>query len=458
GQHALQRLGDGRLVAGGQQVGQVAQRYAQRAHIGHAVAGRDLAGLGGGLYRRKRRHVPHHGQRPVFGVQRKRHLPFNGHLVHGRARRGLQPLFGHAVAPRLLLYLHIVGIQEHAQLRRIQIVRILDGRGLFDAVGVIQHDPQVADAAHAGFGTDGGLAGFDTRITEDALLGFSAGPVVVDFLVRAPGHAHAPAAAFFLVDEHDAVFGPLVDGPRWTRRQAGRVEAMLAQPGQVHHEGLFELPVDFFFDALEVVVVAALFELATQHVFPVAAPFDLAEQLARDQRARPRGGLRLQFGRGLQPFVFKGVGFVEVVDFRQVRIREDFRQDAPLSPLPGHDLAVLAAHPAALPAVLVFPVFGVADARLGFNVVEPDIFHAFAVGPDVFTGDRTGMAADALVQVQHHCNLRAHFHFAASLIPTPRPAVPASTSAASSARLSNQFTLLILRTTTNSSRLAPTVP
>src|SRR5690606_32171501 len=100
---------------------------------------------------------------------------------------------------------------------------------------VIQHDPQVADAAHAGFGTDGGLARLDTRVTEDALLGFAAGPVVVDFLVWTPGHAHAPAAALFLVDEHDAVFGPLVDRARRTRCQAGRVEAMLAQPGQVHH-------------------------------------------------------------------------------------------------------------------------------------------------------------------------------------------------------------------------------
>src|SRR5690606_12737620 len=72
--------------------------------------------------------------------------------------------------------------------------------------------------------------------------------------------------------------------------------------------------------------------------------------------------------------------------------------------------AVVAAAPAAVPAVLVFPVLGVAHAGLGLDVVEPGVFHALAGRPDVLAGDRTGMAADAFVQVQDHGDLRADFH------------------------------------------------
>ena len=80
------------------------------------------------------------------------------------------------------------------------------------------------------------------------------------------------------------------------------------------------------------------------------------------------------------------------------------------------DLAVLLATPAAVPALLVFPFLRIADAGLGLDVVEPGVFHAFAVGPNVLAGDRAGVAPDALVEVQHHRDLRADFHSAASIL------------------------------------------
>src|SRR5690606_34748710 len=108
----------------------------------------------------------------------------------------------------------------------------------------------------------------------------------------------------------------------------------------------------------------------------------------------------------------EGIGLVEIVDLRQMRIGEDLRKNAPLGALPRLDPAVLLADPAALPAFLVLPVLGIADSRLGLDVVEPDVFDAFAIGPDVLAGDRTGMAPDALIEIEHHGDLRADFHSA----------------------------------------------
>ena len=78
--------------------------------------------------------------------------------------------------------------------------------------------------------------------------------------------------------------------------------------------------------------------------------------------------------------------------------------------LPRLDAAVALADPAAVPLVLVLPLLRVADAGLGLDVVEPGVLDALAAGPDVLAGDTAGMAADALVQVQHHADLCADFH------------------------------------------------
>ena len=181
-------------------------------------------------------------------------------------------------------------------------------------------------------------------------------PVEIDLLVGAARHAHAPAAALVLVDQDDAVLLALVDGAGRAGRDAGRIEAMLAQPRQVHHEGVFELAVHLLLDAFEIGVGRALGEFAAQDLLPVRTPFDLLHALAGDQRARPRGREGLELGRLLQVLVVEGEGLVVVVDLRQVGIGEDVGEDAPLAADPRLDLAVALARPAAVPALLVLPV------------------------------------------------------------------------------------------------------
>src|SRR5690606_54388 len=279
-----------------------------------------------------------------------------------------------------------------------------------DAVGVIQQHAQVADAAHAGFRADGRHAGLDAREAEDALLGFAAFPVVIDLLVRAAADAHAPAAALLLVDEDDAVLLTLVDGAARAGGRARRVEAVLAQARQVHHEGVLVLAVDVRLDLVEVLVLATLGEFGAENLLPVGAPLDFLHALAGDHRARPRHRLVLAQRRGVQVLVVEVERLVVVVDAGQVRVGEDVRQHAELAADARVDGAVGIADPAALPLLLVFPFLGVADAGLGLDVVEPGVFHAFAAGPDVLAGDRAGVAADALVQVQDHSDLGTNLH------------------------------------------------
>ena len=192
-------------------------------------------------------------------------------------------------------------------------------------------------------------------------------------------------------------------------------------------------------------------ELAAEDLLPVRAPDDLVHLHAGDEAARARRRRRLHLGRRLQVVVVERERLVVVVDLRQVRVGEDAHQELPPRALPRLDAAVRLADPAAVPLVLVLPFLGIADAGLGLDVVEPRVFHAGPAGPHVLAGDRAGVAADALVEVQHHADLRADFH-----IDSPCACVGRMSSWATG--VSSQSTLAILRTTTNSSRLVPIVP
>src|SRR6185437_12479941 len=138
-------------------------------------------------------------------------LPLYRHFPDRRTPRAFQPVLRDAVGARLGDHLRVFRIEEDRKLRLVEILLVLGARRLFDAVGVIEHDAEVADAPDASLRAHRRLPRFDARIAHDALLGFSARPVVIDFLVGAAGHAHAPAAALVLVDQHDAVFLALVD-------------------------------------------------------------------------------------------------------------------------------------------------------------------------------------------------------------------------------------------------------
>ena len=222
---------------------------------------------------------------------------------------------------------------------------------------------------------------------------------------------------------------------------------MLAQPRQIHHEGVFELPVDFLLDAVEIGVHGPLGEFAAENLLPVRPPFDLLDALAADQRTRPRGRRRLALAGGLEMAVVEVERLVIIVDLGQIGIGEYLGEDAPLGAHLRLEPAVGLADPAAVPLLLVLPFLGVADAGLGLDIVEPGVFDAFAIGPNVLAGHRAGVAADAFVEVQHHSDLSADFHSAASLF-----------AAVSRYGPSSQSTLSSLWTTTNSSRLEPTVP
>ena len=247
-------------------------------------------------------------------MQRKGDLPLHRHFPDRRTPRAFQPVLGDAVGARLRDHLRILRIEEDRQLRLVEILLVLGARRFLDAVGVIEHDAEIADAADAGLRAHRRLARLDARIAHDALLGFAARPVVIDLLVRAARHAHAPAAALVLVDQHDAVFLALVDRAGRTGGDAGRVEAVLAQPRQIHHEGVFELAVDVLLNALEIVVLRALGEFAAENFLPVRAPLDLFHALAGDQRTRARGRHRRHFRRFLQVLVVEGERLVVVVD------------------------------------------------------------------------------------------------------------------------------------------------
>src|SRR5699024_7747474 len=180
----------------------------------------------------------------------------------------------------------IVRVQEDVELGLVEILLVGRVGRLLDAIGVIQHDPEIANPPNAGLRTDRRLANLDARIAEGALFGLARLPVVVDLLVRAAGYAHAPAAALVLVDQDNAVFLALVDRAGRTDRHAARVEAVLAQARQIHQERVFELAVDFLLHALEVVVLGAMLELGAENLFPVRSPLDLFHALAGNHRAR----------------------------------------------------------------------------------------------------------------------------------------------------------------------------
>ena len=442
-QHPFQRRDNRGFLARRQHVGQILDRDPQVAHIRHPVLGADRARLGGVLDRGKRRDIPHHRQRPVFGMQREGDLPLHRHLPDRALLRGLDPVLRDAVTLRRGDHFGVLGVQEDAQLCLVEVARFMRVRRFLDPVGIVEDDAEIPDSTDAGFRTDGRVAAFDPGIAQGAFLGFAGFPVVIDLLVGAARDAHPPAPAFLLVDQDDAVLLALVDRARGTGGRTGRVEAMFAQPRQIHHEGILILSIHLLLDAFEIVILAALLELPAQDFLPVGAFLDLLHPLARDPRPGPGGRKCRALGGGFQVVVVEIERLIVIVDLGQVRVAEDVGQDTPLVALLGLQLAGAGPFPAAVPAGLVLPIGGIAKARLGLDVVEPGVFDSVAAGPDVLAGNGAGVAPDTFIEVQHHADLSADFHSAASV---------------GVASLSSQSTFFILRTTTYSSRFDPTVP
>src|SRR5690625_7167598 len=85
---------------------------------------------------------------------------------------------------------------------------------------------------------------------------------------------------------------------------------------------------------------------------------------------------------------------VVVVDGRHVGVGEDVREYPPAAADARLQFAVRAPLPAALPTLLIFPLFGIADTGFGFDVVEPGVLDALARCPHVFARDRAGVAPE----------------------------------------------------------------
>ncbi len=174
----------------------------------------------------------------------------------------------------------------------VQVFLVLGACRRFDGIRVVQQHAKVTNTTDACLRADRRLTRFNTRVAEDTFLGFAALPVKVDLLVRAAGNTHSPAAAFVLIDQHNAVFFAFVDSAARARRHARRVEAVFAQARQIHHESVFKLAVHRFLHVLEVLSFDS-FELTAQIVFPVRAFLDLVHPLTGNQRARAGDGCAL---------------------------------------------------------------------------------------------------------------------------------------------------------------------
>ena len=281
-----------------------------------------------------------------------------------------------------------------------------------DPVGVVEQHAHVADAADARVRAGRRLAGLQAREAQDALLRLAGGPVVVDLLVGAGGHAHAPGPALVLVDQHHAVLGALVDGARRAGRHARRVEAVVADARQVvEHDPLQlgHLLADVLRQVGHVRVVLGVDVRAAQVVVPVRAGLDV-DRLAGDLGDGDGGRLVVAGRRVEQILVAEGERLVVVFQRRAARgCRTASSGRRASSAGAGAGLAVLQL-PAAAVVLLVFPLGRIAGAGPGLDIVPPHVLGALAVGPQVLAGDRAGVAADAFVQVEEHAHMSANVH------------------------------------------------
>src|SRR5699024_9343004 len=149
------------------------------------------------------------------------------------ALRGEDPVVGDPRAVGRFEHLRIVWVEDDVFLRLVQVVLVRRGGRLGDPIGVIKYEPDVPEPAHAGLRAHRRLPLLDSGVTERTLLGLAGAVIEVDLLVRAPGDAHPPPAAFVLIDEHDAVLGALVDRTGGAGGHARGVEAVFADAGEV---------------------------------------------------------------------------------------------------------------------------------------------------------------------------------------------------------------------------------
>jgi hypothetical protein len=141
-------------------------------------------------------------------------------------------------------HLRVIGIQDQIQLRGVQVLFVGCRCCRGHSIGVVEKQSEVAQPPDTGLRAHRRQPDLDPRVAQRALLGFAGFVVEVDLLVRAAGHALPPASATILIDQNDAVLRAFVNRTGGAGRHAGRVQAVLADPRQIEHEGLLERKLD----------------------------------------------------------------------------------------------------------------------------------------------------------------------------------------------------------------------
>ena len=225
-------------------------------------------------------------------MERQRDLPVLDHAVDRRAPAGVDPGIADALAPRLFDNSRIMGVENDLAVTPNEF-RFLGVRRFRDAVQVIKKRPHITDTAGTGLEAGRRLSGLDPGIAQQAFLGFARPPVVIDLLVGAARQAVAPGPAAVLVDQHHAVLLALIGGAARAGGDAGRIEAVIADARQVHHEGVAELQehaarLRRHVGEVVVQLSGAVLVSAGGIVFPVHAVGEVDVLLARDHRLWPR--------------------------------------------------------------------------------------------------------------------------------------------------------------------------
>ena len=258
-------------------------------------------------------------------------------------------------------------------------------------------------------------ARFNSRITENTFLHLSAGPVVIGLFIRAGRDAIAPVAASVLIDENNTVLLPFIGGSGRASTYATGVDAVITYAGEIEVEAVFELERRFSFlvaHFLKIYIVIPGNVGTTGVIFPVHTPVDGNVFIFRDHGFGSSDRLLFMLLGRMQVIVGEGIYItisVVIRHFRHVGIEKEIGEHVGLAAVAKFQLIAIL-HPSSFPQILVFPLLRIADAWLGFHIVPPHVFGAFPVRPYILAGNRTGIAANTLLQVEGHAYLSFYFH------------------------------------------------
>ena len=96
-----------------------------------------------------------------------------------------------------------------------------------------------------------------------------------------------------------------------------------------------------------------------------------------------------------QLVIIIGPGLIVFVDIRKIRVVKNLQQFS--RPTAGSETELSSHLPATFVKSLILPLLRIANPWFGLHIVEPDVFSATPVGPDIFAGNTAGMAAETFV-------------------------------------------------------------